>query len=194
MEEELRERYEAFGDESVYAVAMGRYEEAVAGSPANARLLTEYGYLQECHGRRALRAAAEWAAYLSATDYQQAAQVIRAGLDLAPDDRSLVEQQGDLLAATGRPDEALACWQRAFTLAPQDYGISMRYSAADLLASLGRLVEAAQEWRFIVSWCEERGDSITADWPRQELRHLEAMPTDLRHVARSGARYGSRTS
>src|SRR5215831_8861522 len=194
--EELRERYEAFGDEDVYAEAMRRYEDALAGDPTNAGLLTSYGYLQECHGRRAVQAAAgcyeraiaadpqhdkpHWqlisalsalgqigkavnryqqlvaqapgepggyrflaCACLHANDYEQAARVIQEGLTRAPDDPSLTELEGDLYAATGRPEDALASWQRAATLAPDDYGISMHFSAADLLERLGRPAEAA---------------------------------------------------
>src|SRR5262245_61986622 len=142
--EELRERYEAFGDEGVYVEAMRRYEDALAADPADARLLTGYGYLQECHGRRAVQAAADcyeraiaadpqrdkphWqlisalsalgqigsavsryrqlvaqapgeprgyrflaCASLRAGDYPQAAQAIREGLAVAPDDPSLTE-------------------------------------------------------------------------------------------------------
>jgi tetratricopeptide (TPR) repeat protein len=229
--EELLERYEVFGDEGVYTEARLRYEGALAGSPASARLLTDYGYLQECHGRRAVRAAADcyeraivadprydkahWQlisalaalgeigdavtryqqlvaeapgeprgyrflarACLDANDYEQAARVIREGKEVAPDDPALIEQQGDLYAATGHPEDALACWQRAAAVAPADYGISMHYSAADLLERQGRPAEAAQEWRFIVGWCEERGYGIAADWPKRELERLEAHLSD----------------
>lgn len=107
--EELRERYEAFGEESVYA--------------------------------EAVRAAASC--------YERA------------------------IAATGHPANALASLQRAYTPAPEDYGISMRYSTADLLERQGRPAEAALEWRFIIDWCEERGHSIAADRPKRELQRLE---------------------
>lgn len=226
--EELRERYEAYGDERFYEQARPLYEQALADSPGDARLLTEYGYLQECHGRYAIRAAGRcyqraidadpqqdkphlqliWAlaalrdldtvipryeqqatrapgdprgyrllsaAYLLAGDYDKAAATIGAGLRVAPDDPALTEQQGDLYAATGRPDDALASWRRAFTLAPEDYGISTRYSAAFLLERQGRLAEAAGEWRFIMGWLEEHGETIHVDWPRRELRRLEAQ-------------------
>jgi hypothetical protein len=96
------------------------------------------------------------------------------GLEIVSDDPSLIERQGDLYASTGRPDAALACWQRASTLASDDYGISMHYSAAALLERQGRLIEGAQEWRFIIDWCEEHGYGIAADWPRRELQRLEA--------------------
>lgn len=102
--------------------------------------------------------------------------MIRHGLDLAPVDPSLVERHGDVYAATGRPDDALACWRRAFELAPDEYGISMRYSAAALLELGGRLAEAADEWRFIVDWCDQRGYHLDADWPRREMHLLTADP------------------
>ena len=223
--EEFLERYEADGDEGVYAEARQLYEQALTGDGGDARVLTEFGYLQECHGRRSIRAAVDcyeraidadprydkphWqlinamaalgqadkaidryqqrlaaapadprahrflaSAYLHARDYDHAAQVIRAGLELARDDPSLTEQLGDLFAATGRPDDALACWQRAFTLGPDN--LSPRYSTAFLLEGQDRLAEAAAEWRFIIGWCEEHGYAISAEWPRRELQRLEA--------------------
>jgi hypothetical protein len=39
---------------------------------------------------------------------------------------------------------------------------------------LGRLDEAAAEWRQIVSWCEARDDDLDAEWPRREIARLEA--------------------
>ena len=57
--EELLERYEAYGDEGVYAEARRLYEQALARDGGDARALTEFGYLQECHGRRSIRAAAD---------------------------------------------------------------------------------------------------------------------------------------
>jgi tetratricopeptide (TPR) repeat protein len=224
--EELRERYEASGDERFYERARPLYEQALEESPGDPLLLTDYGFLQECHGRAAIRAAAtcyqraidanpaldkpHWqligalgalgdldtvlpryeqqvtaapgdprgyrflsAACLRAGDYDKAASTISAGLQIAPDDPALTEQQGDLYAATGRPGDALASWRRAFALAPDDYGISMRFSAAFLLERQGELAGAAGEWRFIIGWMERHGETIHLDWPRQELRRLE---------------------
>ena len=228
--EELRERYEATGNERYYEQAKPLYEAALEGSPSDARLLREYGYLRECHGRYAIRDAAACyqraidadpgqekshfqlfvalgtlgdldtvlpryeqqvadapaepsgyrllaAACLRAGEYGKAGQTIRAGLDIAPDDPALTEFEGDAFAATGHPDEALASWRRAFTLAPEDYGISMRFSAAFLLERQGRMAEAADEWRFIIGWMEEGGDTIHIGWPRSILHHLETEQT-----------------
>jgi tetratricopeptide (TPR) repeat protein len=224
--EELLERYEAYGHESDYAEARRLYEQALADGAADARTLNGFGYLQECHGRRDLRAATEcyeraiqadpqwpkphWqlilvlstlgendrlaeryrqrldaaptdplahaflaSAYVHARDYEHAAEVIGAGLELAPDDPRLTELRGDVFAVAGRPDDALADWQRAYALDPDN--LSSRYSSAFLLERQGRLADAAAEWRFIIAWSEERGYGMTADWPRQELHRLESM-------------------
>jgi tetratricopeptide (TPR) repeat protein len=56
--EELLERYEALGEESDFLAAKPLYQQALAAEP-DARLLNEYGYLLECHGRRELRRALE---------------------------------------------------------------------------------------------------------------------------------------
>jgi tetratricopeptide (TPR) repeat protein len=56
--EELLERYEALGEESDFVAAKPLYEQALAKAP-DARLLSDCGYLLECHGRRELRRAAE---------------------------------------------------------------------------------------------------------------------------------------
>ena len=225
--EELLLRYECEGGEDLYAEAKPKFEAALAASPGDARLLNNYGYLLECHGRRMIRAAAgyyqqaidadpDWAkprfqqvgalsalqdasevipryearlaespgdastyqllalAYRYDHDHPAAARVIAAGLERFPGEPGLIEQQGDLYAATGRPDDALAWWRRAADAAPDSYGISMHYSAAFLLERLGRLAEAAGEWRFIIGWCEEHDALIEAQWPRQELQRIEA--------------------
>jgi tetratricopeptide (TPR) repeat protein len=225
--EELLLRYECEGGEDLYAEAKPKFEEALAASPGDARLLNAYGYLLECHGRRMIRAAAgyyqqaidvdpDWAkprfqqigalsalqdasevipryearlaespgdaiayqllalAYRYDHDHAGAARIIAAGLERFPGDPGLIEQQGDLYAATGRPEDALAWWRRAARAAPDDYGISMHYSAAFLLERLGRLAGAADEWRFIVGWCEEHDALIEAQWPRYELQRIEA--------------------
>jgi tetratricopeptide (TPR) repeat protein len=113
-------------------------------------------------------------AYFYDHDHPAAARVIAAGLDRFPGDPMLIEQQGDLHEATGRPDEALAWWRRAAQAAPDDYGVSMHYSAAFLLERLDRLAEAADEWRFIIGWCDEHDATIEATWPRQMLQRIEA--------------------
>jgi tetratricopeptide (TPR) repeat protein len=55
--EDLLDRYEATLDEGTYLEARRLHEAALVKTADDTRLLFEYGYLQECHGRNALRAA-----------------------------------------------------------------------------------------------------------------------------------------
>jgi tetratricopeptide (TPR) repeat protein len=219
----LLDEYEARGDEQTFETAKRQYEAALAETPDNPLLLRDYGYLQECHGRRAIETAArayeraieldptpqqtrlqlihgqaalgrsEEAvasyrrrvserpddiaelrclayAHLSARDFEAADQTIADGLDRAPQDARLVELRGDLLAATGSTEPALACWQRALELDPEN--LSPRYSSVFLLERDGRFEEATAAWRSILDWCEERGYELDAEWPRRELARL----------------------
>ena len=56
--DELLERYEATGEESDFLAARSLYEQALAADH-DARVLTDYGYLLECHARLELRRAVE---------------------------------------------------------------------------------------------------------------------------------------
>lgn len=229
--EELLDRYEASGDEETYREAISGYEAALAARPDDPDLRWQYGYLLECHGRFALRAAAaayeqaialdpehsrariqligaraalfetEQAidlykrrleeraddpreyrhlaqAYLAAHDYDDAEQVVAAGLELAPDDPRLLEQRAEVRAATDRPEEALADWRRAFELDQDTVG--PRYGSAFLLEREGRLEEAAAEWRFIIEWQLARSFAVQTDWPRRELARIEAAVAQAR--------------
>jgi tetratricopeptide (TPR) repeat protein len=109
-------------------------------------------------------------AYVLARDFDRAQGVIAAGLVLEPDDPALVAERGEVKAATGDPDGALADWRRALELAPDDIG--PLYSSAFLLESEGRLGEARDAWRAIVEWNEARGFALQAEWPRRELQRL----------------------
>jgi RNA polymerase sigma factor (sigma-70 family) len=91
--------------------------------------------------------------------------------DVAPD-VGLLEHQGSVLAGQGRPEEALAAWQRVFELDGER--ISARYSRVFLLERLGRLEEAEAEWEAIIAWLRERDYEIQAQWPERELTRLRA--------------------
>ncbi len=82
----------------------------------------------------------------------------------------LVELRGDLRAATGDPDGALADWRAALELDPEN--ISAAYRTASLAEREGRLHEAAEAWRFVVDWNESRGADLSAEWPRREFGRL----------------------
>jgi tetratricopeptide (TPR) repeat protein len=138
------------------ASAIDLYRRRLAELPDDPR---EYRYLAQ--------------AYLVAHDYSEAGEVVAAGLELAPDEARLLEQRGEIRAATDHPEEALADWRRAFELDPDNVG--PRYASAFLLERENRLEEAAAEWRFIIEWQLERGFAVQTDWPRRELARLEAQ-------------------
>ena len=112
-------------------------------------------------------------AYLSARDVDAAAEVIDAGFALAPGDWGLTADRGEVRAARGDPDGALADWRRAHELDPED--LSTIYSSAFLLEREGRLAEAAEAWRYILEFNTTRGWELTAIWPRQELQRLRTL-------------------
>jgi tetratricopeptide (TPR) repeat protein len=129
-----------------------RYQQRLAQSPGEVR---EHRFLAN--------------AYLAARNYGETARVIDAGLALAPDDRLLLEIRGQVRAATGDPEGALADWRRAVD---PDHNLGPVYLSAFLLERLGRLQEAAGAWRSIVDWCRSHDAPLTAEWPRQELERL----------------------
>jgi tetratricopeptide (TPR) repeat protein len=137
-----------------------RYRQRLAASPGDVR---EHRLLA--------------AAHLAARDYAQAGRVVDAGLELAGEDRALIEYRGDVRAATGDPDGALADWRHALDLDPEN--ISALYSSAFLFERENRLDESMAAWRGIRDWGEARGYTLDTEWPTRELDRLrqKAPPT-----------------
>ena len=133
--------------------AVDLHRERVAAAPGNVREL------------RLLSSA-----YLAAHDHDAAAEIIAAGLELAPDDAALTYDQGEIKARRRNPQGALADWRRAHELDLENF--APVYSSAFLLEQEGRLVEAAEAWRHIVDSATGRGWELTAAWPRQELQRV----------------------
>ena len=222
---ELTERYEALGGEDEFATAKELFERDLAGQ-TDALFFRQYGYLLECHGRRAIQRAIkqyersmtldpaadkvqyQWigamgsvgeadsvvaryrarvaaapgdvrelrflsSAYLTARDYDAAAEVIEASLDLAPGDWKFIADRGQVKAARGDTDGALADWRQAHDIEPADF--STVYASAFLLEEAGRLAEAAQCWQQILAYSEAAGWELDAQWPRQEIQRLETL-------------------
>src|SRR5258708_32992246 len=110
-------------------------------------------------------------AYLLARDFAAAADVIEAGLGLAPDDWKLISDRGEVKADWDDPDGALADCRRALELEPADLGPV--YASAFLLEREGRLAEA-ECWRHIVEHSDARGGwELDAAGPTQELQRLQ---------------------
>jgi tetratricopeptide (TPR) repeat protein len=128
------DRFEATGDEQAYGEAKRRYVAALAETPDDATLLHDFGYLQECHGRRALEAAV--ACYQRAIAYEPEAEKVR---------HQLIHAQ----RALGRSDEAVALYERRFAErhnAPADYRcLAHAYLAAGRYEDAERVVRAGLE-------------------------------------------------
>ena len=129
---DLLDRYEARGDEADFSSAKSLYEEALVESPDDPRLLNEYGYLLECHGRLAVRAAT--AAY-------------RRAIEIDPDWPKPRFQLMSASAALGEPDEAIEEYRDKLAAAPRDpsayrllasaYLVARRYAEAGAIAREG---------------------------------------------------------
>lgn len=222
---QLVERYEALGDEDEFAAAKELFERDLAGQ-TDPLFFRQYGYLLECHGRRAIQRAIkqyersmtldpaadkvqyQWigamgsmgesdrvvaryqarvaaapenvrelrflsSAYLTARDHDAAAEVIETGLELASSDWKFIANRGQVKAAQGDTDGALADWQQAHEIEPTDF--STVYASAFLLEEAGRLAEAANAWRQILVHSEAQGWELDAQWPRQEIQRLEIL-------------------
>ena len=143
--------------ESDHAVTL--YKKRVADSPGDVR---ELRFLSS--------------AYLLANDFEAAGKVIDAGIELAPGDPALMSSRGEVKAARGDPEGALADWRRALELDPENLGPV--YLSAFLFEREGRFDEAAESWRYIVDYCDARGWDLTAVWPRQELQRLRGLLTE----------------
>src|SRR6266702_153135 len=182
--EELLLRYECDGGEELYAEAKPRFEEALAENPGDARLLNAYGYLLECHGRRMIREAAGY--YQQAIDADPGWAKPRfqqiGALSALQDAYELIPRYEARLAAS--PDDATAYHLLALAYlhdhdhagAARVIGAGLKRFPADpgLIEQLGRLAEAAREWRVIIGWCEAHDATIEAAWPRHELQRVEA--------------------
>lgn len=105
-----------------------------------------------------------------------------AGLELAPGDPKLASDRGEVKAARGDPEGALANWRRAHEFDPEDFGPV--YSSAFLLEHEGRLAEAAGAWRHILEDAEAHGWELTAVWPRQMLQRLQKLLDGRQHPGR----------
>jgi tetratricopeptide (TPR) repeat protein len=129
------------------------YKRRVAAAPGQAR---EYRFLAS--------------ALLAAGRAEQARTVIDTGLALDPADRTLIAQRGEAKATVGDPHGALADWRHALQLDDSDIG--PLYSSAYLLEREGRIEEAIEAWRSILSWNEQGGQAPEAEFPARELERL----------------------
>ena len=160
---ELLDRYEANGDEALYEQARRLYASALADTPDDPVLLRDFGYLQECHGRRAIEAAIasyERALALDPSKHQTRLQLLHAQASVGRHDDAIARCR-ELLAA--HPDDPAAhrCLAYAYVaardfarageavatglaLAPGDAPLTELHG--DVLAHSGHTEDALARW------------------------------------------------
>lgn len=109
-------------------------------------------------------------ALLAAREHDRALNVIDRGLELAHDDRRLIDCRAEARSRHD-PEGALADWRRALELDSDDIG--PLYMSAFLLERMGRLEEAIDAWRSIIDWNRVRGFDLQTEWPTREVQRLE---------------------
>lgn len=130
------------------------YKKRLEASPDQIR---EYRFLAE--------------AYLRNGALEEAGKVIAAGRKLEADDDMLLAAEAELLDASGRPQDALEAWGSLKQRDPED--LSPYYMSAFTLEGLGRYLEAAEEWRYIIGWLEARDLALHTTWPMEMLNAIE---------------------
>jgi tetratricopeptide (TPR) repeat protein len=159
---DLLENYELTGEERYFLEAKPLYERALAEA-SDPRLLLEYGYLLECHGRHTIRLAVEQ--YERAIELDPSAdkpryQLIAAKAALRDTDEAITLCEGRLAASPRDP--------REYRFLASAYLASHRHAEAGRVVDAG--LELAGENAFLISCRGEVkagiGDpeGVLADW------------------------------
>jgi tetratricopeptide (TPR) repeat protein len=193
--QELLERYEALGEERDFLAAKPLYEQALA-DVEDARLLTEYGYLLECHGRNELRRAV--ALYLRAIELDPSYekphyQLISARAGLREPERAVAVYEGRRAISPGGVREhrflaqaylaanayakALEIVEAGLTLAPGDAALIA--TRGEARAGLGDPEGALTDWRLAL---ELEPEDIGALYSSAFLFEREGRLGDAAHA------------
>jgi tetratricopeptide (TPR) repeat protein len=199
--DELLERYEALGDESDFLAAKPLYEQALGEAP-DARLLNDYGYLLECHGRRELRRAVELyerAIELDPGYDKPHYQLISARAGLLEPELSVALYERRLAATPGKPREYrflvtahLLAHTYARALEVVDAGLELMPDDAQLIAArgearagLGDAEGALADWRrALVLDAEDIGALYSSAFLLEREHRLEAAAEAWRSIIR----------
>lgn len=162
--DELLAQYEATGDEEVFREVRRLYEQALAASPEDADVHTNYGYLIECQARNQLRQAVahyEWAIALNPMGTKAHYHLIgaRAGLRepeipmslyerrlaSAPDDLDAHRLLAAAYLAGHEYEQARRVIETGLALAPDD--AQLIENRGDVRAGTGDPDGALADWR-----------------------------------------------
>lgn len=118
-------------------------------------------------------------AYLNADQVQEARRVMEAAEKIASDcstnpysHTNFYETFGHVYARLGENEKALDCWDKAVT---NEFGMGGWFSRAFMFKDLGRLEEAALEWKRIINMLEKHNNPHYLEWPKKELAKIEEL-------------------
>lgn len=116
-------------------------------------------------------------AYLNADQVQEARKVMEAAEKIASDcssnpysNANFHEVYGHIYGRLGENEKALNCWDKAVT---DQFSMGGWFSRAFMFKDLGRLDEAASEWKRIIHMLEKHHDPHYLEWPKEELSKIE---------------------
>jgi tetratricopeptide (TPR) repeat protein len=82
------------------------------------------------------------------------------------------ETYGQVYARLGENEKALDYWDKAVT---DQFSMGGWFSRAFMFKDLGRLEEAASEWKRIIKMLERHNIPQYLDWPKEELAKIEEL-------------------
>ena len=142
-------------------VDLGRVEEAIAEQqkwcdeePDTAWAHVSYAYALERAGR-----------------LREAWEALEIALRIDPEDINVLTAAGDLCAKLGQYEDAIGYWDR---VSKDSTSISHLYSKAEMLASIGEIEKAIEQYEAILVWLDEHGYNmeLESDYPRRRIKEL----------------------
>lgn len=125
----------------------------------------EYGFLAQ--------------AYLHADQVQEAKKVMEAAERIIPDSFTnayshcnFYEGFGHIYARLGENEKALEYWDKSVA---NEFGMGGWFSRAFMFKDLGRLEEAASEWKRIIKMLERHNNPQYLELPKEELAKIEKI-------------------
>lgn len=117
-------------------------------------------------------------AYLNADQFKEAMKVMKAAEKILPDcfdnsfsNANFYETYGTVCARLGENEKALEYWDKAVT---DQFSMGGWFSRAFMFKELGRLEEAASEWKRIINMLQKHHVPQFLKWPEEELAKIEA--------------------
>lgn len=118
-------------------------------------------------------------AYLKADQVQEAKKVMEAAEKIAPDcftssysHCNFYEIHGDIYSRLGENEKALDYWDKAVIC---EFSMGGWFKRAFMFKDLGRLEEAASEWRKIINLLKKHDVPQYLEWPKGELAKIEEL-------------------